>query len=378
MKRNHALVALGAAGLLAAAFLSAKPPKPSPQVPVYLPTPTVIIERVISIETPTLLVSLPSSTAQPTLVAFAPTQTLQPIDPATPTPDLAAAFPTAIAEVTLAPVEYAATETPLPTSAPALPPDTPAALAPTSSPTSPPPTPSPSPSATVIPVQLTEATLLRVIDGDTIEVAFDGRTERVRLIGVDSPETNGPPICFGEEASAYAQQLLAQSGGKMWLEKDVSETDKYGRLLRYVWLDAAQTRMFDELMVADGYAQHSTYPPDVKYEARFLEAERVARAESRGLWGACAYFGEPLPTTTPSPEPTAPPVPTSTLPSNEQRPNPQGGDDLPYDPNGPDRDCSDFATHDEAQRFFIAAGGPENDPHRLDADHDGIACESLP
>ncbi len=217
-------------------------------------------------------------------------------------------------------------------------------------------------------IALTEASLVRVIDGDTIDVSIAGQTKRVRFIGVDSPETNGAPICYGAEATAHAQHLLDEVGGKMWLEKDVSEIDRYSRLLRYIWLDPDRGRMLDELMVEDGYAQVSTYPPDVKYVDRFIEAEHIAKAEGRGLWGACEYFGAPVPTAT-SPHKSEPePTPSGS--------GPWGG--LPYDPNGPDRDCFDFATHEEAQRFFIAAGGPSRDPHRLDGDHDGIACEALP
>ena len=236
------------------------------------------------------------------------------------------------------------------------------------------------PTATPITVALTEAILTRVIDGDTLEVSFAGRTERVRLIGVDSPETNGPPICYGHEATAHAQGLLDAAGGRIWLEKDISETDRYGRLLRYIWLDPMRQRMLDEAMVADGYAQVSTYPPDVKYQDRFLAAERLAMSEQRGLWGACEYFGAPLPTATYPPQPTTPPAPNvaSTSTPGPLPPTLAAPGDLPYDPYGPDRDCPDFATHDEAQRFFIAAGGPDYDPHRLDGDHDGIACESLP
>ncbi|HST05696.1 MAG TPA: thermonuclease family protein [Chloroflexia bacterium] len=241
-------------------------------------------------------------------------------------------------------------------------------------------TPRPSPTITVAPTPtpsglvLVQAELSRVVDGDTIDVVMGGQTMRVRLIGMDTPETNGAPICYGQEATAYTQHLLDAVGGKLWLEKDISETDRYGRLLRYVWLtsptESAPGTMLDEQLVADGYAQVSTFPPDVKYVDRLVEAERTAKAAKRGLWGACERFGAPL---------AAPTATNVALPPTTVRGGGLGQNgDLPYDPFGPDRDCSDFATHDEAQRFFIAAGGPAKDPHRLDADHDGIACETLP
>ena len=93
--------------------------------------------------------------------------------------------------------------------------------------------PAPLPPTPDLPV-LTQARLSRVIDGDTIDVVIGGQTLRVRLIGMDTPETNGAPICYGQEATAYTQQLIDAAGGKLWLEKDVSETDRCGRLLRYV------------------------------------------------------------------------------------------------------------------------------------------------
>lgn len=233
---------------------------------------------------------------------------------------------------------------------------------------------------------LVEAQVMRVIDGDTIEVGVGGKKTSVRIIGVDAPETNGPPLCYGQEASAEAAKLIERAGGRVLLERDVSETDRYGRLLRYVWLDHPDgRRMLNEELVKSGYAQVTTYPPDVKYEEMFLAAERIAKAERRGLWGACESFGAPLPTPIrpPRPTPTVPPIVDVPAPTARRGteptpdiPAPSGG--LRYDPNGPDRDCGDFSTHDEAQRFFIAAGGPERDPHKLDRDSDGVACETLP
>jgi micrococcal nuclease len=218
-----------------------------------------------------------------------------------------------------------------------------------------------------------QAQVANVVDGDTFDVIINGGKQRLRIIGVDAPETHGQPICYGAEAAAKAQSLIDQAGGKVYLEKDVSETDKYGRILRYMWLNLPEGRkILNAEMVKEGYAQVSTSPPDVKYQQLFVEAEREARAANRGLWGACGGFGVPLPTS------TRPPSQPTTEPPNLPAPTVPAPGGLRYDPNGPDRDCSDFATQEEAQEFFIAAGGPARDPHHLDADHDGIACESLP
>ncbi len=149
------------------------------------------------------------------------------------------------------------------------------------------------------PAGLQEATISRVVDGDTFDVSYGGAVQRVRIIGVDTPETVHPrkPVqCFGREASAKTKALLAEAGNRVYLEKDVSETDRYSRLLRYAWIDLAGKRLLlNEVLVSEGYAQVSTYPPDVKYQDRFLAAQRAAREGQRGLWYACRYFGEPAP-----------------------------------------------------------------------------------
>ncbi|MBC7121336.1 MAG: thermonuclease family protein [Candidatus Methanosuratus sp.] len=129
---------------------------------------------------------------------------------------------------------------------------------------------------------LVEAAVVKVIDGDTIEVLIDGRVHRVRYIGIDAPETvhsYRPAQTFGVEAAARNEELVG--GRTVLLEKDISETDRYGRLLRYVWLDDI---LINEALVRDGYAQSFTYPPDVKYQDRLDRAEKEARAAGRGLW----------------------------------------------------------------------------------------------
>lgn len=216
------------------------------------------------------------------------------------------------------------------------------------------------PSDSAAPVaQSTRAQVTRVIDGDTVQVAWLSGlalpSDRVRLIGVDTPESTTTVEPFGKEASQYTTgQLL---GRTVWLTKDVSDTDRYGRALRFVWTaepplepteaDVRQS-MFNADLLWAGFAQLLTYPPDVRCAAAFQGLERAAREAGRGLWGLAAAAA------------------SAAAPS------------LRYDPQGPDRDCSDFATQAEAQALVVAAGGPSRDPHRLDSDKDGVVCESLP
>lgn len=141
----------------------------------------------------------------------------------------------------------------------------------------------------------------RVIDGDTIELLGG---EKVRYIGIDTPETVDPrkPVqCFGIEASNRNKQLV--EGKNVRLEKDVSETDKYGRLLRYAYVDGIFVNL---VLVQEGFAHSYTYPPDVKYQSQFTEAERLAREQNKGLWGSC-----PVSTSTPALNPI--PLPASSL-----------------------------------------------------------------
>ena len=122
----------------------------------------------------------------------------------------------------------------------------------------------------------------RVIDGDTVELE-DGR--KLRYIGIDTPELVHPDKateCFAKEAMEENKRLV--DGKTVRLESDVSETDRYGRLLRYV---SVENTMVNDTLVRQGFAHASTYPPDVKYSQQFLEAEKEARENNRGLWGGC-------------------------------------------------------------------------------------------
>ena len=128
------------------------------------------------------------------------------------------------------------------------------------------------------------ATVVRVVDGDTLIVRLDGREETVRLIGVDTPETVHPTIGVepgGPEASAFTKRLLPP-GTTVRLELDVQERDRYGRLLAYVYLPDG--RMVNAELLRAGLAQLLTVPPNVRYVDLFTRLQREAREAGRGLW----------------------------------------------------------------------------------------------
>jgi micrococcal nuclease len=135
------------------------------------------------------------------------------------------------------------------------------------------------------PTQL--AHVVRVVDGDTIVARIGGRDLKVRYIGMDAPETvkPGTPVQRMGVAASQADHRLVD-GRDLVLEKDVSETDRFGRLLRYPWLhDGDRWTLVSLELVRLGFASTATFPPDVKYAAVYRAAEREARDASRGLWG---------------------------------------------------------------------------------------------
>lgn len=149
------------------------------------------------------------------------------------------------------------------------------------------PTPTPHPTPTFTPTGTpgairVEANCVQVIDGDTIDVLINGQTYRVRYIGINTLEMNDPRPdirALAEEATLMNRNLV--EGEVVELEKDVSETDRYGRLLRYIYV--GDTFVNAEL-VALGYAQAVTYQPDDKYEDLFLQLQTQAQEASLGLW----------------------------------------------------------------------------------------------
>jgi micrococcal nuclease len=181
------------------------------------------------------------------------------------------------------------------------------------------------------------ARVLEVVDGDTLRVEIAGANEPVRLIGVDSPELNHPTR--GEEPLGREAATFVENALDTWvcLEFEVTNRDGFDRLLRYVWLPDA--RLLNEVLLDEGLAQVSTFPPDVRHlDDRYLPAQDSAQSAGRGIWakhspGVCdaAYPAVCIP------------------------------------PRPPDLDCADI----EHRRFPVIPP----DPHAFDSDGNGIGCE---
>lgn len=151
--------------------------------------------------------------------------------------------------------------------------------------------------------QPTPAKVLAVIDGDTLVVEINKTMQRLRLIGIDTPETKPNRRAtiqaqqqnldrteiykLGERAASFTRQLLPRNTDVV-VERDVTKRDRYGRLLGYVWRrefkSAGQSIMINEEIVRAGYANVLTIPPNIKYQERFLKAFKDARLHRRGLW----------------------------------------------------------------------------------------------
>lgn len=221
-----------------------------------------------------------------------------------------------------------------------------------------------------VPANAEPASLVGVTDGDTLRVEIGGQIEPVRLILIDAPETsdpNRPPECFGQEATANLDWLLSL-GGTLYLEPDVTNRDRYARLLRYAWLDFGNGEVYliNEAMVRSGYAAFATFPPDLKYVEQMQTAGRFAREYGYGLWSGCqtdeAGDTEELGTARGIVSNPAPaPAPISAAGCDPAYP------DVCIASPPPDLDCGDVPH----RRFFIVPP----DPHGFDGDFDGIGCE---
>lgn len=219
--------------------------------------------------------------------------------------------------------------------------------------------------------------VIKVVDGDTLNIDLDGKTQTIRLIGLNTPETVDPrkPVeCFGKEASSKSKELL--TGKQVRIEKDASQGDfdKYNRLLAYVFLEDGTN--FNKFMIEQGFGYEYTYNLPYKYQKEFKLAQEQAKAQKKGLWAdnACKATTDqtqtsPINNSTPS----ATPAPQSKAPA-ESNPATSGKYTCSYNAYN----CSNFSTQSEAQAAFEACGGTSNDVHGLDRDKDGVVCESLP
>lgn len=264
--------------------------------------------------------SPPSSATSTTVPLATETQTTIPsataTNPASPTTE-----PSATA------TEIPPTKTAVPPTETAVPPT--ATLAPTAAPTL----------APTADSAFEDAVVVNVVDGDTIEISRAGTTYRVRYIGVTAPAPDDP---FGAEATS-ANAALVQ-GKRVRLEVDVSDTDSFERLLRYVYVDDV---MVNGQLVRQGLARVTIYPPDEKYKNALLSFESEARNAGRGLWAQAS-------------------APPTTAPSNGGNCDPSYSD-VCIPPSPPDLDCGEIPF----RRFKVLPP----DPHRFDGNQDGVGCE---
>lgn len=194
-----------------------------------------------------------------------------------------------------------------------------------------------------------EAEVVGVVDGDTIHVRVDGRVQSLRYIGIDSPGRGFP----GARAATSANAALV-GVGVVTLERDVSETDRFGRLLRYVWIRQGNDwLMVNKALVRRGHAVAKAYPPDTKYQSLFEHAQKQARSEKLSIWADGLIH------------PLVPPAWTPRPGGRNCDPSYPG---VCIQPPPPDLDCGDISFRD----FRVRAP----DPHHFDAEGDGIGCET--
>ena len=204
--------------------------------------------------------------------------------------------------------------------------------------------------------------VLNVIDGDTIDISYNGKSERVRMIGLDTPETKDPrkPVqCFGHEASQRMRDLVA--GKNVRIEQDATqgERDKYGRLLLYIYLEDGTNVAYK--MIADGYGHEYTYKIPYKYQTQFKAAQKDAENNKRGLWANNTCAGD---TKKSIAQQSAPPAQKQPVPATPQSPTPSSPTRCP-------KNCK------EARAMGMTNMHTSHPCYRpsLDRDNDGIACD---
>ena len=147
-------------------------------------------------------------------------------------------------------------------------------------------TPSPQTAVQGLHTDRQEAKVVKVVDGDTLTVLIAGEKEKVRVIGINTPETVDPRRgvqCFGKEASAFAKKILSEQTVVLESDPTQSNRDKYSRLLRHVWLAKGNVNV-GQLLISEGYANEYTYETPYKYQQVYQKAEQQAQQAKKGLW----------------------------------------------------------------------------------------------
>jgi len=213
---------------------------------------------------------------------------------------------------------------------------------------------------------------VKVVDGDTIDIDLNGTKERIRLIGIDTPETVAPgkPVaCYGPEASKKAKEMLLNKFVTIEADSTQGDRDKYERLLRYVFVlgvgagsgaagATGGATNYGKYMISEGYAREYTYDKAYKYRQEYLAAQKEAKRLKKGLWGACVE-GTGMSGTTQE-------VGTQQTDSGGT----SGG--AGFSCTGKKTKCAQMTTCDEAY-FYLNTCGRKT----LDGDKDGVSCENL-
>ncbi|TAL51155.1 hypothetical protein EPN81_00670 [Patescibacteria group bacterium] len=212
-----------------------------------------------------------------------------------------------------------------------------------------------------------------VVDGDTIDVSINGEIMRLRLIGVDTPETKDPRKsiqCFGSEASAFTTATLLNQTVTLEADNSQGDVDKYDRLLRYVILSDGTN--FNELLIRDGYAHEYTYDTAYKYQTEFKAAQVDAEINKRGLWADDTCAGD----TTSEAITTSDDTASTDSGTDTQEPAPAVTTTAVCDCSGDEYNCDDFSSHSSAQACYdYCLEQTGKDIHRLDRNNDKSACE---
>ncbi len=244
-----------------------------------------------------------------------------------------------------------------------------------------------------MPKDVQEGKILRIIDGDTFEIEINGVSNRVRIYRADTPETQNEQHCGGQQATDFAAWALSfnDEPGVVYIEKDKTEKDRYGRELGYIWFMVdGQPYLLNHVLINNGYAEDVDYG-DRKYDEQFKDAQAFAKRHDLGVWGLCGGFEVPLaqapsaqgeiqvqtlpqeaPAQAPVYQEPAAPEAVYQEPVYEEPAAPvTGGCDPNYTPCVPqvsyDLDCGDIG-------FSVTVIGA--DIHGFDRDNDGWGCES--